>query len=165
MDCVGICHCTINAPGSVHDSSLADQNFGVCKKMSETHKKHNVKVVVDSAFNTSGSPCLTKSAQVDPIKTAAGLLSNRQAMSLRQLSEWGMQMIQAQFPRMKEPITFEEMGHQRLLQHPMVLLYDFQTSTVLANQTLNAHMSHDQVFFSCEQRLSNHATDLFQKRF
>ena len=41
-----ICCCAIDAPGSAHDSSLAD--FGVCKKMNDMHKKQNAKVVVDS---------------------------------------------------------------------------------------------------------------------
>ena len=154
--------CTLNAPGSMRDSTLTD--CGVCEKMSNTHKKCNAKVVVDSAFNMSGSPCLTKSAQIDPIETAAGLSSNREATSLRQLSEWGVRMIQAQFPRMKEPIAHEEMGERRLLQHLMVLLCDFQTSMVSINQMLNACMSQEHGFFSFERSISNHATvDLFQK--
>ena len=78
--------CAIDAPGSMHDSSLAD--FGVCEKMSDKCKKHNAKVVADSASNTSGSPCLIESAQIDPLETAADLSSNREATSLRQLSEW-----------------------------------------------------------------------------
>ena len=105
--------CAINAPGSMHISPLAD--FGVCEKMSEMHKKCNAKVVVDSAFDMSGSPCSMESAQIDPIKTAAGLSLNGEATSLRQLLEWGMRMIQAQFPQMKEPIACEEMGERRLL--------------------------------------------------
>ena len=129
------------------------------------HDKHNARVVVDSAFNTSDFPCLAKSAQVDPIKTAAGLSSNRQAMLLTQLSEWGMRMIQAQLPRMKEQILFEEQGQRRrLVQHLMVLLCDFQTSTILTNQMLNVRMSHNQGFLSCERSLSNHATNLLEKR-
>ena len=145
----------------MHDSSLAD--FGVHEKMSNTHKKCNAKVVVDSAFNMSGSPCLTKSAQIDPIETAAGLSSNREATSLRQLSEWGVRMIQAQFPRMKEPIACEEMGERWLLQHLMVLLHNCQTSMVSINQTLNVCMSQDEGFFS-HQSTSAHATALFQKQ-
>ena len=131
--------------------------------MSDMHKKCNAKVVVDSAFDMSGSPCLTKSAQIDPIKTAAGLSLNGEASSLRQLSEWGMRMIQGQFPRMKEPIAHEEMGERRLLKHLMVLLCDCQTSTVSINQMLNVHMSQDEGFF-LHQSMSTHATALFQKQ-
>ena len=98
-----------HATGHVHDSSLAD--FGACKKMSDVHNKCQAKVVVvDSAFHLSGCPCLIETTQINPIETAAGLSSNGEATSLQQLSEWGMRMIQAQFPRMKEPIPFEEMG-------------------------------------------------------
>ena len=64
----------------MHDSSLS--SFGAHKKMSEMCKKHDAKVVVDSAFDTSGSPCLMKSAQVDPIKTAAARLVLKQTSNI-----------------------------------------------------------------------------------
>ena len=142
----------------MHDSSLAD--FGVCKKTSNVHKKHDAKVVVDSVLNMPGSLHLIESAQIDPIETAAGSSSNGEGTSLRQMHEWGMQMIQAQFPRMKEPIACKEMGERRLLQHSMVLLHNFQTSTVLINQTLNVCVSQDEDFFS-HKNMSSHATALF----
>ena len=132
--------CLVNAPGSMHPSSLAD--FRVHEKMSQVCNKHQAKVVVDLAFNQSGSPFLiTSSQEVDPVKTAANLSLSCKANLFTQLAEWGMRMIQAQFPRMKEPIACRETGKRRLLQHLMVLLHNFQTSTVSIDQTLDACMS------------------------
>ena len=133
------------------------------QKMSDLHDKCQAKVVVDLAFNMSGSPHLMKSAQPDPIETAETLSLSGEATSLRQLSEWGMRMIQAQFPRMKEPIACEEMGERRLLQHLMVLLCNCQTSTVSIDQMLNVCVSRNEGFFS-HKSTSNHATALFQNQ-
>ena len=58
------------------------------------------KVVVDSAFKIGTKEYLIKSSQEDPLDERL-LLINRQATSIRQLSEWGMRMIQGSFPRLK----------------------------------------------------------------
>ena len=41
--------CTINCPGTWHDSQIAD--YGVYDKMEEVYNNYGAKIVVDSAFN------------------------------------------------------------------------------------------------------------------
>ncbi len=53
-----------------------------------------------------------------------------QATSMRQLSEWGMRMIQAQFPRLKDPLSLEEQGERKVILQLMMKLYNFQVSRV-----------------------------------
>ena len=43
------------------------------------------------------NPYLIKSSQKDPLDSE-GLLVNRDATSVQQLSEWGMKMVQSKFP-------------------------------------------------------------------
>ena len=52
---------------------------------------------------------LVKSQQADP-RNRDLLLLNRQATSVRQLSEWGMRIVQGQFPRLKDSLLYEEKG-------------------------------------------------------
>ena len=48
---------------------------------------------------------------------------NRQATSVRQLSEWGMRCLQGLFPRMKDKFRYEENGERKLILQMIVLLY------------------------------------------
>ena len=57
--------------------------------------------------------------------------------AVRQLSEWGMRMIQGQFPRVKDKLRFEEWGERKVILRLMVHLYNFQTDQVGMNQILN----------------------------
>ena len=103
--------------------------------------KHGVKVVIDSAFRLETKEFMIRSAQQDPMGTTQELRKNRAATSVRQLSEWGMRTIQAQFPRLKDPLLYEECGERRVILHLMVLLYNFQASAVGINQILNTFMA------------------------
>ena len=129
----------------MHDSTLAD--YGIYATLEDMHNKYGTKVVVDSAFMLTNQNYLIKSSQTDP-DTPHGVCLNAEATSLRQLSEWGMRMIQGQFPRLKDPIPYEEMGERRRILHLMVLLYNFNTSTVGINQILNVFMSQTKGFHS-----------------
>jgi hypothetical protein len=145
---------TINCPGSWHDSTLAD--YGVYRKLEQIYTLHGGKIVVDSAFGLQARNFLIKSAQQqDPARRGATpaeaereLDLNKQATSLRQLSEWGMRMIQGGFPRMKDPCILEETGERKIVLHLMVLLYNFQAAQVGINQILNTFMSKTEGFFS-----------------
>ena len=97
----------LNAPGTFHDSAMAD--YGIYDKMEQVYNETGGKVVVDSAFNIGQKDFLIKSSQQDPAD-ANELLVNRDATSVRQLSEWGMRMIQGSFPRLTERIMYEERG-------------------------------------------------------
>ena len=57
--------CTLNAPGSWHDSTLAD--YGVYDGMEKIYNEHGAKVVVDSAFRLSNKDYMIQSSQQDPM--------------------------------------------------------------------------------------------------
>ena len=140
----------LNAPGTFHDSTIAD--YGIYKKMRSLYDEYDVKVVVDSAF-MSKQDYLIESSQKDPMtKGAHGVHLNRAATSVRQLSEWGMRMIQGQFPRLKDPLQFEEFGERRIIVNLMVVLYNYQTSTVGINEILLSFMSKTKGFRSYSLR-------------
>ena len=64
---------------------------------------------MDSAFHLGTRNFIIKSTQQDPMDIE-GLLENRDATSVRQLSEWGMRMIEGQFPRIKNPLCMKQKG-------------------------------------------------------
>ena len=72
--------CLLNAPGTFHNSAMADS--GVCARMEKLYTTTGAKVVVDSDFNISTKYYLIKSAQKDPLDAEA-LLLNRTATSIR----------------------------------------------------------------------------------
>ena len=105
------------------------------------------KVIVDLAFKVSDQDYLIRSSKNDP-ENAQALLVSRDATSARQLSEWGMRMIQGQFPRIKDPLIYEEKGERKIIVHLLVHLYNFQTSQVGINTILNSYMQKgNNVFF------------------
>ena len=136
----------VNCPGTFHDSTMSD--YGIYRKMNEIYRRTGGKVVVDSEFKISrgAGEYLIKSSQQDPLDTRA-LVINRQATSVRQLSEWGMRMIDGQFPRMKDPLKYEENGERKVILRLLTLIYNFQTSQVGMNQILNLFMEKDEGFF------------------
>lgn len=151
--------CLINAPGTWHDSTMAD--YGVYEKVEELYDSHRVKIVVDSAFNLNNKPFLIKSAQEDPVGTARGVQLNRAATSVRQLSEHGMRMIQGQFPRLKDKLEFEEFGDRKVILNLMVLLYNYTSTTIGINQIKNSFMSETAGFKSYE--ISVTANEVFNR--
>ncbi len=72
--------CLLNAPGTFHDSTMAD--YGLYAGMEYIFMQSGDKVVVDSAFNVTNAPYLIKSSQTDPLDVHA-LRLNRQATSNR----------------------------------------------------------------------------------
>jgi len=126
--------CDLNAPGCWHDSTQAE--YGIYNNMEQMYDLYGAKVVVDSAFNLSKTDFLIKSSQLDP-PSEEGVVLNRAVTSVCQLSEWGMRQIQGGFPRVKDLFFLEELGERKIILHPMVLLYNFQTSKVQVNTILN----------------------------
>ena len=74
----------LNAPGTFHDSTMAD--YGIYEKMEQVYNNIGGKVVVDSSFNIGEKIYLIKSSQQDPADSHE-LLVNRDVTSVRQLSE------------------------------------------------------------------------------
>ena len=130
--------CCFNSPGCWHDSTQADHG-GVYDKVEEVYTATGGKVVIDSAFSLGNRGYFIKSSQLDPMD-AQELLRNRDATSVRQLSEWGMRQIQAKFPRLTDDMPYEEQGERKITLNLMILLYNFQTARVGMNQILNSYM-------------------------
>jgi hypothetical protein len=138
--------CSLNSPGTWHDSTIAD--YGVYNGLEEVFLQSNGKIVVDSAFKLENRRFLLKSSQQDPIGAPRDVSVNRAATSVRQLSEWGMRMIQAQFPRLKDPLHYEENGERRVILSLMTRLYNYNVSKVGVNQILNVFMREEQGHYS-----------------
>jgi hypothetical protein len=130
--------CSLNSPGCWHNSTQADQD-GVYDKIEEVFEATGGKVVIDSAFALGQRGYFIKSAQLDPMDTQ-GLMTNQDATSVCQLSEWGMRQIQAKFPHLKYDMSYKEQGECKRTLSLMVLLYNFQMAQVGMNQILNTYM-------------------------
>jgi hypothetical protein len=90
--------CTLNAPGSWHDSFI-EQNGGLYDKLDKVFNTTGGKCVVDAAFLRVRCPYLVKSGE--KCIGDSNLLENRvkvQPTSLRHAAEWGMRALQGSFP-------------------------------------------------------------------
>jgi len=145
-----IINCVVNAPGSVHDSTLAKWG-DVHDDLEEACNRTRGKCVVDSAFASADNPFLIKLAQnCNQCSTPLDIVKCDQATSLRQAAEWGMRAIQSAFPRLKETIPFEESGERRVCLSLVPLLYNFRLESVGLNQIRNTFCvawSRDADFF------------------
>ena len=97
------------------------------------------KVVVDSAFKLPAANYIIKSSQTDP-EDPDKFLINRQATSVRQLSEWGMRMVQGAFCCLKVEILYEEEGDRLIFLTLMINIYNFQCTNLGIKQILNSYM-------------------------
>ena len=114
----------LNAPEAFRDSTMAD--YGIYKRMRKLFSDRGGKVVVNSTFNIGSRYFIIKFSQQDPTDDHA-LLVNRDAISVRQLSIWGMCVIQGLFPRLQDPLYYEEKGDRMVIISLMVYLHNFQT--------------------------------------
>ena len=55
-------------------------------------------------------------------------------------------MIQSSFPRLKEPLRYEEEGNRFLILHLMVNLYNYHTVMMGCNSIFNSYMTNDDGF-------------------
>ena len=88
---------------------------------------------------------LIKLAQRDTLN-AESLRLDREAASIRQLSEWGMRMIQGSFPRLKESLFYEEKGDRHVILRLMVNLYNFTCMTIGMNTIQNSYIEQTTYF-------------------
>ena len=140
-----ICICALNAPGTFHDSTMAD--YHVYEALEKIFERTGKKVVVDSAFGSGVRPFLIKSSQGDPLNAnVEEITTNRAATSIRQLSERGMRMIQGQFPRVTDTLIFDESGDRRVVLRLLVHLYNFNCAQVGCNEILSSFMENEEGF-------------------
>jgi hypothetical protein len=114
----------INAPGLIHDSSLASF-FGMCKKLPTVYDKTGLKVILNSAFSASEFEFITKSAQnfgAIHFNSMEKMAINSAATSMQQAAEWGMQALQGLFPRLQDTSPFEDGPGEQLETLQMVML-------------------------------------------
>ena len=136
-----ICAAYFNAPGTVHDSTMALMS-GIYSKIDEVYVRTGARVVVDSAFSKNSRNSLIKSFASNIDRDGRNRQPNsvnRDATSVRQLSEWGMRGLQGSFPRLKDRIPWEEHGERKLLMQLVIYLYNFRTETVGLNQTASVY--------------------------
>jgi hypothetical protein len=134
--------CYINAPGTMHDSSMARQG-GVYSKIDALFAERGAMIVVDSAFSSEMRQSVYKSYQSN-VDNQGRVRQNsqvqKQATAVRQLSEWGMRGLQASFPRLKDRLAWEEKGERRLVLEMIVRLYNYRASIVGLNQIQSVFM-------------------------
>ena len=126
-------------------------DYHVYDALEKIYQRTGCKIVVDSAFRGGKRDFMIKSAQGDPVDgNCEVILENRAATSIRQLSEWGMRMVQGQFPRVADTLIFDESGDRRVVMRIMVHLYNFQCCQVGQNEILNSFMQKDDGYFGHE---------------
>lgn len=133
--------CALNAPGCLHDSTIA--SYGdIYRKLREAYGRTGGLCVVDSAFAVARHPFLIKSSNTPNPENLGGMdyEMSVQATAARQSAEWGMRAVQSSFPRLLDRIVYEERGERRLVLLSIVYLFNFRTSTVGLNQLLSVYM-------------------------
>lgn len=137
-----IINAVINAPGSIHDSTLAVWG-GTYTKLEEVYQRLGAFCAVDSAFAADNAPYLIWSSQDTTRATnAAEMQRITQATSLRQAAEWGMRAIQGSMPRLKDALVYEENGERKLILKLVPLLYNLRIARVGLNQIKNTYLPH-----------------------
>jgi hypothetical protein len=123
----------INAPGSIHDSTLAEWG-DFYKTMDLIYESCGGQCCMDSAFAALNNDAIIRSSEQTNGNNPLEIVVNKEATSLRQSAEWGMRAIQSAFPRMLDDFRYEEMGSRRLILSVMVMLYNFRSDRVGLNQ-------------------------------
>jgi hypothetical protein len=131
--------CCYNVPGSVHDSNIAVIG-NIYDKMGTIYNLTRGKCTVDSAFACMPYPFLIKSCNPLPDMTLNEIEVAKDATSMCQSSECGMQPFQASCPHIKDRITIEYRGQRKLMMKLLAHLYNLQTRKVGINQILNVYM-------------------------
>jgi hypothetical protein len=134
--------CYIYAPGTMHDSTMANWG-GLYEKVDDLYTSRGAKIVVDLAFASDRRQSVYKSYQsnIDNQGNVRQILQiQRQATLVRQMSEWGMRGLQASFPRLNDRIIYEENGERRLIKELFVYLYNYRAAAVAMNQIQSVYM-------------------------
>jgi len=126
--------CSVNAPGSWHDSTVAE-NGGLISDLKKVHDATGGKCVADSAFSLKRCPFIIKSGKRKVGEMRARTIERIQATTLRQSAEWGMRAIQVSFQCVKERFIFShDPWDRQLFLHMIPLLFNFRMNYVWFNQ-------------------------------
>jgi len=114
--------CTVNAPGSEHDSTLADW-CNMCEKLETIYNHTGGVCCLDLTFSATKAPHLLKSSgDVPKAKSPVEGCRISQATNIRQAFESGMKAIQGLFPRIKDVLQHKERGERKIYLMLMPLL-------------------------------------------
>eukprot|EP00536_Pseudo-nitzschia_multiseries_P007318 jgi/Psemu1/17682/gm1.17682_g len=102
------------------------------KKMKLMYKLYMLPVEI-----AEGTPTEEAAAMKQRAVCKANAVNRDATSSVRQMSEWGMRQIQGGFPQLKDNMLLEETGDRRIILKLVVVLYNFQTTKVGINTTLN----------------------------
>jgi hypothetical protein len=141
-----IMHAILNAPGSWHDSTIAEPLYDQLLY----HTPPGYRVISNTAF-----PC--KSARLqkrilapvkrgnqlpdDSVEFARLQLLNEQLVSARQAAEWGMCSIQGSFARLKLPLPATDHEYWLNMLQVICRLHQLRCWSVGINQTANVYQS------------------------
>lgn len=132
--------CVLNAPGSLHDSTLAEWG-NIYQELESIYNRTGGICCLDSAFASCDAPFLIRSSEnLTRAKTPLEVIQMQEATSLRQAAEWGMRAIQGSFPRLKDKIRYEENGERRIMLSLVVLIYNYRLEVVGLNQIRNVYL-------------------------
>ena len=137
--------CRLNAPGSWHDSRIAQQIYA--KLRDKTPEGYYL--VADSAFPKGHDQIRGRihapikegtRLPADPIQRAEALAFNRQLLSLRQAAEWGNGMLQRVFGRLRVPLPIRYTRYRAILLELCFRLFNLRTRRVGLSQIRTVYM-------------------------
>ncbi len=131
--------CGLNAPGTMHDSSIADYG-NAYEKLEEVFDETGGKVVVDAVFHLTNNNFIIKSGKNVPLGNSQVVVRACDATSIHQSSVWGMRRFQASFPTMKDEFHMETQVERRIILLLVVYLFDYRMNLVGCNQVRSSFM-------------------------
>eukprot|EP00536_Pseudo-nitzschia_multiseries_P001358 jgi/Psemu1/3187/gm1.3187_g len=109
--------------------------------MQEMFDEYGAMLTVDAAFKVRLSNYLIQSLQADQVGAKA-LMGNSGGL--------------------KDRLLLEDFGDQKVILNMMMLLYNYQTSTVDHNQILNVSMYKKDGYFSYDTKPTEDDTSMFE---
>ncbi len=150
-----IAACTVNAPGSWHDSFIVE-NCGIYANLESVNETTGGKAAVDSAFSLKRCQFLINSGKKKHRKTALERRMRHQATFHHQSAEWGMRALQGSFPGLKNCIIyFDDMADRKLFLHLVPMIYNFWTEFVGLNQIRST-------FYPNFELIRDHVLNIFE---
>ena len=132
--------CVLDAPGSPHDSTLADFG-GLYILLTDVYDHKGGKVVMDSTFARVDYDFIIKSGQEVWFDLGENVAwQNWQIMSPWQYAEQGMHALQGSFPWLHDRFRHKETREENNVENNCVLLYNFRANKAGLNQILNTYM-------------------------
>jgi hypothetical protein len=155
--------CRLNAPGSWHDSRVAQPIYEKLR----TSTPNGFYIVADTAFPRGTEQIhgrirtpIKEGARLpsDPVEQAKLLAFDRQLLSFRQSAEWGNGMLQRVFGRLQVPFTLSHSRNHAHVLEICVRLCNLRTRRVGLNQIQSVYMpiwkhSDEEVWISLDNML------------